>query len=165
SAIDVGIGDALADPTVLDRPIADSGNALLVQLVVEEGAVVADYNEQRDAVMHRGPDRGGAHEEVAVAADRDRQPPRAFERERRADRHPRSAADAAAAFRADVIERMMEWPRRSVPGQRQVGEGYLSFADRSLERAREIVDPQRPVRRLVRLRPRLHRGGFARLRA
>src|SRR5262245_15787344 len=36
SAIDVGIGDALANPAVLRRPVADAGDALLVQFVVEE---------------------------------------------------------------------------------------------------------------------------------
>ena len=83
------------------RPIADAGDALLMQLVVEERAVVADHEQQGNAVMHRGPDRGVAHHEVAVAADRDRQPARALERERRADRIAGPAADAAAALRAD----------------------------------------------------------------
>src|SRR5262249_55666814 len=42
--IDVGIGNALADPAVLGRPIADAGDALLMQLIVEERTVVAhDY--------------------------------------------------------------------------------------------------------------------------
>ena len=107
--------------------------------------------------MHRGPDRGDAHAVVAVAADRDRQPARALERERGADRVAGPAADAAAALGADVIERMVERPGGAVPGQRQVGERHVTFADRGLERAREIIDPQRPSGRLVLFRLGLHR--------
>src|SRR5215831_15359269 len=49
--IDIGIGDALADPAVLRRPIADAGDALLMQLIVEERTVVADDHEERNSVM------------------------------------------------------------------------------------------------------------------
>src|SRR5262249_989145 len=105
-AVDVGIGDALADPAVFRRPVADAGDALLVQLVVEERAIVADDDQQRKAVMPRGPGRGAAHEETAVAADRDRQPAGALERERGPARDAGPAADAAAALRADIVERM-----------------------------------------------------------
>src|SRR5262245_57256818 len=113
--IDIGIGDALADPAVLRRPIADAGDALLMQLIVEERTVVADDHEERNSVMHRGPERGRAHAEVAVAADRDWQPSRALERQRGADGNAGPAADAAAALRADVIERMMKRPGGAVP--------------------------------------------------
>src|SRR5665213_1409923 len=34
--VDIGFGNTLADPAVLDGPVADAGDALLVQLVVEE---------------------------------------------------------------------------------------------------------------------------------
>src|SRR5258708_30651038 len=81
SAIDVRIRDALADPTVLDRPVADACDALLSEVVVEERAVVADHDQERNAVMHRGPDRGRAHEEAAVSADGARHPPPALDRE------------------------------------------------------------------------------------
>src|SRR5690348_11006500 len=78
--VDVGFGNALADPAVLDRTVAHARDSLLMQFVVEEGAIVGDHDEQRDAVMRRGPDRGDAHEEVAVAADADGHAARAFQR-------------------------------------------------------------------------------------
>src|SRR5262249_55888316 len=56
--IDVGIGNALADPAVLRRPIADAGDTLLMQLIVEERTVVADDYQERNAIMHRRPQRG-----------------------------------------------------------------------------------------------------------
>ena len=96
-----GSRDALADPAVLDRPVAHARDALLVHFVVVERAVVGDDDQQRDAVVRRGPERGDAHQEIAVAADRDRQPPAAFERQRRADRDAGPAADAAAAVGAE----------------------------------------------------------------
>src|SRR5262245_8063599 len=70
--IDVGVGNALADPAVLYRPIAHAGHTLLVQLIVEEGTIVGDDDQQRDAVMRRGPKCRNAHQEVTVAANRDR---------------------------------------------------------------------------------------------
>src|SRR5262249_42560896 len=141
--INIGIGDALADPAVLRRPIAQASDALLMQLVVEERTVVADDHQQRNAVMHRGPERGRAHAEVAVAADRDLPGPR--ERGRAPEEQAGPAPAAAAALGADVIERMMERPGGAVPRERQVGERDLAFAGRRLERAREVVDPQRPA--------------------
>ena len=116
--VDVGIGNALADPAVLDRSVAHAGDALLMQFVVEEGAIVGDDDQQRNAVMRRGPKRGHAHQEIAVAADRDRQPAGAFQRERRADRDAGAAADAAAAVAAEIVERMAERPASAVPRQR-----------------------------------------------
>ena len=116
-----GIGNPLANPAVFGRPVAHAGDAFLMQLVIEERAVIADHKQQRNAIVHRRPDRGHAHAEIAVTADRDRQAAGAFERQRRAYRNARPAADAAAAFRADVVERVAEWPRGSVPGQRQDG--------------------------------------------
>ena len=91
-----------------------------MQFVVEEGAVVGDHDQQRDVVMRRGPQRGDAHQEIAVAADRDRQPAGAFERQRRADRNAGAAADAAAAVGAEIVERMAERPaaRRSRTARR-----------------------------------------------
>src|SRR5262249_30712027 len=70
---------------------------------------------------------------------------------------PGPAPDAAAALGADVIERMMKRPSGAVPGERQVGERNFAFADRRLERPREVVDPERAARRLVCFRPCLHR--------
>ena len=74
--------------------------------------------------MHRGPHRVHAHQEIAVAADRDRQPAGAFERQRRADRNARAAADAAAAVGADIVERMLERHPVVVPRQRQMRVGH-----------------------------------------
>src|SRR5262249_44281468 len=78
--IDVGIGNALADPAVLWWPIADAGDTLLMQLIVEERTIVADDHQERNAIVHRGPERGRAHAEVAVAADRGGRSPPALER-------------------------------------------------------------------------------------
>ena len=76
--IDVGIGNALADPAVLDRAIAHAGNALLMQFIVEEGAIVGHDQKEGNAVMRRRPERRDTHQEVAVAANRDREPARIF---------------------------------------------------------------------------------------
>ena len=56
--VDIGLGNALADPAVLDRTVAHAGDALLMQFVVEERAVVGNHDEQRNLVMRRGPNRG-----------------------------------------------------------------------------------------------------------
>src|SRR5262245_62448360 len=55
--IDVRIGNALTDPAVLRRPIADAGDTLLVQLIVEERTIVADDHQERNAIVHCGPQR------------------------------------------------------------------------------------------------------------
>jgi hypothetical protein len=86
--------------------------------------------------MHRGPQRGDAHQEIAVAADRDRQPPGALERQRRADRNAGAAADAAAAVGADIVERMAERPVR-LPGQRQMRIGDRPLAERAAQSMRD----------------------------
>src|SRR5437762_8992410 len=44
--------------------IADAGHAFLVELVIEEGAVVADHEEERDAIMHRSPNRRHPHAKI-----------------------------------------------------------------------------------------------------
>ena len=76
---------------------------------------------------------------------RDRQPPGALERQRGADRIARTAADAAAAFRANIVERMTERPGGAVPGQRDVRERDVALADgANLSAAHEIVDRSGP---------------------
>src|SRR5262252_2974653 len=55
--IDVGIGNALADPAGLRWPIAEAGDTLLMQLIVEERTIVADDYQERNAIVHRGPER------------------------------------------------------------------------------------------------------------
>ena len=83
-------------------------HALLMQLVVEERLVVRDDDQHRHAIVHAGPQRGQTHQIVAVAQHCDRQPVAAAQRQRRADRHARPRADAAAAVEADVVLRMRE---------------------------------------------------------
>ena len=50
--------------------------------------------------MHGGPHRSDAHQEIAVAADREREPSAAAQRKRGADRLAGAAANAAAAVPA-----------------------------------------------------------------
>ncbi len=83
--IDVRLGDALSDPPVLDRAVTHACHALLMQFVVEERSIIGDHNQQRNVVVRRGPERGDAHQEVAVAAHGDRQPTAVFERQRGAN--------------------------------------------------------------------------------
>src|SRR5262249_34965385 len=99
--VHVGIADALADPLVLDGAVAGDGHALLVSLVVVEGAIVADDEQTRDPVMGRRPQRGDAHQVVAVAAQRDRHASGAAERQRRPDRHSRTRSHAGATVGAE----------------------------------------------------------------
>ena len=141
--VDVGIADALADPLVLDRPVAHARDALLVHFVVVERAIVGDHDQQRNAVMRRRPERGRAHQEIAVAADADRHAAGAVQRQRRADRDAGAGAEPAAAVRAEKIERMAERPPRAVPRQRQMRERDGPFADGVAQRAREMFDGER----------------------
>src|SRR5262249_46286834 len=108
--VDLRIGDPLADPLVLDGPAAHARHALLVHLVVIEGPVVRNDNEQRDAIVHRGPDCGRAHQEVPVATDSDGQASAVTQRQCGANRDARSRADPRATTLADEIERMPQWP-------------------------------------------------------
>src|SRR5262249_4745600 len=103
--VDVGFRDALADPLVLDGTPAHAVDALLVRLVVVEGSVVADDEEARDAVVRGRPQRGDAHEVIAIAEQRDRDPARPLKRERGADRDAGARTDAGAAITAEVVER------------------------------------------------------------
>ena len=111
--------------------------------------------------MRRRPERGDAHEIIAVAADRDRQPAGALERQRRADRDAGAAADAAAAVAAEIVERMAERPPGAVPGQRQMRERDVAIADRLPQAECEMFDRERAVGKL-RQRARW-RGGDRRL--
>src|SRR5262249_16508238 len=113
--IDLRVRHALADPLVFDRAIAGARHPLLMQFVIVEGAVIGKNEQQRNLVMHRGPNCGDAHQEIAVAADRDRQASRAFQRQRGANGNAGAAADPAAAVRADIIERLAEREPAVVP--------------------------------------------------
>src|SRR5439155_9045648 len=92
--VDVRSADALADPAVLHRARAFLRDALLVQLVVEEGTVVGDEDETGNAVVRGGPQGGRAHQEVAVAHDRDGDPAAALQRQRRTHCDPWAGAHA-----------------------------------------------------------------------
>src|SRR2546427_2886342 len=103
--VHVGIADALADPLVLDGPAARDRHALLIRLVVVEGAVVANDEQARDAVVRRGPQRGDAHQVIAVAAQRDGHASGAAQRERFPVHGRQPAAPNARAPRQMDIER------------------------------------------------------------
>ena len=76
--IDLRVVDLLADPFVGSTGrLRSLRHALLMHLVVVERAVVGDDDQQRNAVMHRGPESRCAHHEIAVAQHRHRQPPAA----------------------------------------------------------------------------------------
>ena len=53
--IDVRVADTHADPLVVDWTIAHAGNALLMDLVIEERLVVRHDDQERDAVMSGRP--------------------------------------------------------------------------------------------------------------
>ena len=131
-----------ADPAILHRPSAQPRHALLVQLVVEERFVVGDDDQHRHAIVNAGPERGDAHQVVAVAEHRDRQPIAAAQRQRRADRHARTRADAAAAVEADVVERMREAAELARPAERQPDVRGPMRSERVRRDAREIVERQ-----------------------
>ena len=151
--VDVRIGHALADPLVLDRPAAHAGDTLLVQLVIEERAIVRDHKQQRDPVVYGRPQGGHPHQEVTVAADRHRQAAGSLQRQRRAHRDARSAADATATIAADEIQGVAERPPGAVPRQRQVKERDLPLAERCPQCTGQVLDAKR-ARRL-----RCRRGG------
>src|ERR1700719_1324986 len=98
--IDLRVEHLLADPFVVDRPVAQDRHPLLVYLVIVERAIVGHHDEKGNAVVHRSPERGDGHQEVAVAADPDREPARAFEGKRGTPRDAWPAADATAAVGA-----------------------------------------------------------------
>src|SRR4029079_487413 len=140
--IDVGLGNALPDPAVFDWPIAHPGDTFLMQFVVEEGAIIGDDDQQWTALMRRGPERRHAHQEIAVAADRDRKAAAAFQRQCRGDRTARTAADAATAIRDARAERMIESPGCAIPRKRHVGERGRPASDRFTECGREMIHRQ-----------------------
>ena len=135
--VDVGIADRLADPAVFGRPAALARDPLLVQLVIEERAVVGEHDQQRDAVAHRRPQRGDAHQEIAVAEHRDRQALAVAQRQSRADRHARPRSDAAAAIGAEKVERVPEIPQMLAPAERQPDHRCRRVGQRRLQRRRQ----------------------------
>ena len=97
--------------------------------------------------MRRRPERGRTHQEVAIAADADRDPPRVAgaQRERGANGMAGAGAEPAAAIRAEKIERMAERPPGAVPGERQMRERAGLGADRAAQRAGEVLDREGAV--------------------
>src|SRR5262245_17044680 len=138
--IDIGLGNALTDPTVLHGAIAHAGHSFLMQFVVEERAVIGDHDQERNAVMCRRPQGGDPHQEIAIAADCNRQPVAASQCQRCANRNARTATDAAAAIRAEIVKRMIEGPAGTVPGQRYVRQRCRAIADRAPKCIGQMVD-------------------------
>ena len=65
----------LPDPFIFGRPTPCHSEMFLVKLVVVIRVIVDDHEQDRDFVTDCGPNRSYAHEEVTIAADRNRQPP------------------------------------------------------------------------------------------
>src|SRR2546425_4817457 len=126
--VDVRIADVLPDPLVLHGPATHLGDALLVCLVVVEGAVAADDEETGDPVMRRGPEGRHAHQVIAVAEERDRHASRAPERQRCADGDARPRPDAGTPGGAEIVEGMREVPIAAPPPERQPGERHVDAA-------------------------------------
>src|SRR5581483_10065798 len=99
-----------ADPSVLERALAMARHLALMLLVVHERTVVVDNREQRNLVVHRGPQRPGRHHHVAVAENHDREAALLVSRQRRADRRAGAVADAAADVGAQVRAHALEVP-------------------------------------------------------
>jgi hypothetical protein len=142
--VHVRIAHPQADPAVFDGAAAQARHALLVQLVIEERFVVRDDDQERHAVVDAGPQRGEAHQVVAVAQHRDRQPVAAgvAQRQRRTHRHPGSRSDAAAAVESDVVLRMREAAILARPAERQPDVRGLVRRQRFCGHAREVVERQ-----------------------
>src|SRR5262245_26905794 len=96
--------------------------------------------------MRRGPQGGGAHQEIAVATDRYRQPVGPFEGERRTHRDAGPAAYAAAAVAADEVERVPEGPPGTVPRERQMEERRVAASDHLAQHRGKVLDAKRTCR-------------------
>src|SRR5579883_448235 len=124
---DIGawILQAQADPTVLGLAPARSRDSVLVQLIVEVGAIVVDQYQQRNAVPRRCPDRGRTHAEIAVAQHRDGVTPLIVERDSSADRQTRTRAEPAAAVLAQIGHAALDRPDVERPTAPERAEGDL----------------------------------------
>src|ERR1700686_1780046 len=92
-----GVFHAQPDPAVLGLPPARARDRVLMQLVIEIGAIIVDQDQERNAMARGGPDRGRPHAEIAVAQHRDGVAALLVEPDRGADREAGSGAAAAAA--------------------------------------------------------------------
>ena len=90
-----------------------------MKLIVEERLIVDDNDQCSDAIMHTGPERGEAHQVIAVAEHRNRQSFALAQRQCGTHRHARSRANAAASVEADVIERMRKAAELARPSERK----------------------------------------------
>src|SRR3954452_17362202 len=104
------VAHAHPDPGVLFGTVADLGDQLLVLLVVVVRVVVAYEAEQRQLVVHGGPQRLWGHQEVAVADHGDGQLAGVLVGQRHADRAARAVAQAAATALAAVLAWLVELP-------------------------------------------------------
>ena len=84
--------------------------------------------------MRRRPQRGAAHQVVAVAKRGDRQPAAAAQGQRGADRHPGPGADPAATVAAERVKRMRHLPGIVGPGERAADQRGRARADRLAQR-------------------------------
>ena len=111
--------------------------ALLVELVVVEGAVVGDDEQARDAIVRGGPQRRDPHQEIAVAENPRHHPAAVLERERSPHDHARARADATAAVAAKVVERVLEVAIGAVPSQGQACQANVQPGGRCVEPVRQ----------------------------
>src|ERR1051326_5902107 len=131
---------AQADPAVLDLAAAGARHVLLMQLVVEIGAVVVDQHQERDAVMRGAPDRSGAHAEIAVAQHRDGVAALLGERERRADRQAGARAQTAAAVLAQIRHAVVQRPQIERPAAAERAErDVLRIVELVAQRQRHLL--------------------------
>ena len=85
--------------------------------------------------VRRGPQRGVAHQEVAVTQHRHREAPRTAERESGTDGDPGARADPTAAVVSDEVERVAEVRRARLPGEGQAREADLGAGERGRDHA------------------------------
>ena len=111
---------------------------LMDHIVVEEG-IVRHHDQQRQPVMRRGPDRGPAHQEVAVTQDGHRQPSAALQRERGAHGHSRPGADARTAVHPQVVQRMVYLEIGAAPAERDPDQAGRRSCERAAQRSRQVV--------------------------
>jgi len=128
-----GLRNALAESIgfgsrVLPVRLADAGDPLWCSSSLKKERLLA--TTRSEAECGNAPQSRSAvllHQEIAVAADRDRQPPDPLSASAAPTDTAGTAADTAPAFRADEVERMPERARsRRVPGQRNVSQGVTS---------------------------------------
>ena len=89
--------------------------------------------------MRRGPHRGPAHQEVAVAQDGHREPAATVKREGGADGHARPGADARAAVHPQEVQRVAGLEIGAVPAQRESDQAGGYTRERGAECFGQVV--------------------------